>query len=167
MTPHEYLETVVRPNMAALNEDAGDIRLASNAVASIDALGAHIYQWAAHHEPSLIDPLKGDDDGYRNHLATLNEDYHLLCDVARAFKHIHLRTKTPRLVYSAFAVSPQPLMVSDMESVSRDWTTEPCVLIQREDGRRLIARNVLERALMFLESQLEQLAAQPKCVGES
>lgn len=161
MTPREFLEAVVRPNMAEVNEDTGDIRKASNAVASIDALGARIYWWGVNHEPPLIDPLDDHDNDYRKLLAPLSADFHLLCDVARAFKHIHLRKKTPRLVYSAAAVSPQPLMVSEMELFSRDWTTEPCVLIQREDGRALIARNVLERALQFLEDQLEQLTSGP------
>jgi hypothetical protein len=145
--------------MAELNENTGDMRLAINATASIDAFGARIYWWAVNHEPPLIGPFAGDDDGYRKHLAPLNADYHLLCDVARAFKHINLRTKTPRLVYSAAAVSPQALMVSEMETFSRDWTTKSCVLIQREDGLSLIARNVLERALGFLEGHMDELVA--------
>lgn len=155
MTPSEYLEIVVRPNMAEVNEDTGDIRKVSNAAASIDALGARIYHWGVNQEPPLIERLERDDDGYREKLEGEDADYHLLCDVARAFKHIQLqRKKKPRLIYLASDISPEPLMVDEMEDFDRDWTEEPCVLIQREDGKTLIARNVLERALKFLEERM-------------
>ena len=147
--------------MAELNADTGDVRAAFNAAFSIDALSARIYRWLERDRPELVASIKGEDDGYRVDLAKHNFDYRLLCDVARAMKHCELRRKTPRLVYSASKVSQQTLMVSDMESFDRDWTTEPCVLIEREGERPLIARNVFERALEFLEGQLEQYAVQP------
>lgn len=158
MTPQEFLETVVRPNMADLNADTGDFRAAFNAIASVDALAAHIYNWGISQEPPLIEKLKRDDDDYRELLEPLNADYHLLCDVARAFKHVQLRErKKLRLVRSASEVSPGTLMVDDMESFDRDWTTGPCVLIDRGEGRPLIARNVLERALEFLEGHMHEI----------
>lgn len=58
--------------------------------------------------------------------------------------------------YAASEISPETLMVNDMEDFDRDWTEEPCVLIQREDGKTLIARNVLERALTFLEERMSE-----------
>lgn len=160
MTPQEFLETVVRPNMADLNADTGDFRAAFNAIASVDALAAHIYEWGISQEPPLIEKVKRDDDGYRELLEDLNADYYLLCELARAFKHVKLRPrkKKPRLVFAAAEISPQTLMVDDMESFDRDWTTGPCVLIDRGDERPLIARNVLERALAFLEGHLEDIA---------
>lgn len=158
MTPQEFLETVVRPNMADLNADTGDIRAAFNAIASVDALAAHIYHWGISQEPPLIEKLRRDDDDFRERLESLNEDYRLLCDVARAFKHGRLREKKkPRLVYSASEISPHTLMVDDMESFDRDWTEEPSVLIDRGEGKPLIARNVLERALEFLEGRMEEI----------
>jgi hypothetical protein len=159
MTPREYLETVVRPNMAEVNEDTGDIRLAHNAIASVDALGARLYHWASKHRPELVQSIEREDDGYREELGQLDGDYRLLCDVALAVKHIELRKKTPRLVYSVSEISPEPLMVDDMEDFDRDWTEEPCVLIQRENERPLIARNVLERALKFLEENMSAAGA--------
>ena len=45
MTPSEFLQTVVRPNVVEFNTEYGDVRRANNAVASVDALAAHIYVW--------------------------------------------------------------------------------------------------------------------------
>lgn len=42
-----------------------------------------------------------------------------------------------------------------MEDFDRDWTDKFCVLIDRGDGNSLILRNVLERALSFLEGHME------------
>lgn len=159
MTPRQFLEAVVRPNMDALNADTGDFRAAFNAAVSIDALSARIYRWLESEQPALVGFIEREDDGYRDHLAEQNFDYRLLCDVARAMKHCELRRKTPRLVYSASKVSPQTLMVSDMESFDRDWTTTPCVLIERDGERPLIARNVFERALEFLENRMAEVGA--------
>ena len=54
MTPREHLELVVRPNMSEMLENLGDLRLALNAIAAVDALAAHIYWWAAHYCPDAV-----------------------------------------------------------------------------------------------------------------
>lgn len=47
MTPREYIEAVVRPNLADLEKDEGDIRHALNAVHAVDSLAARIHRAAS------------------------------------------------------------------------------------------------------------------------
>ena len=60
MTPGEFLQTVVRPNMEEFNADPGNVRRAYNAVAVVDALAAHIYMWCKTTvpEPPGVRPAK-------------------------------------------------------------------------------------------------------------
>jgi hypothetical protein len=46
MTPRKHRELVVRPNMREMLNELDDLRLAFNAIASVDALAARIY-WLA------------------------------------------------------------------------------------------------------------------------
>ena len=43
MTPREYVDEIVRPNLADLERDEGNLRYALNAVHAVDALAARIY----------------------------------------------------------------------------------------------------------------------------
>jgi hypothetical protein len=80
MSPNEYLDQIVRPNLAALQQDFGSLRRALNVIHSIDALAAHIFV--------AVRPLPGirDDTGYREGLAARNKDFALLRDVAKGGK---------------------------------------------------------------------------------
>ena len=100
VTPREFLETVVRPNLAEFNADYGDVRRAYNAVAAIDALAAHIYVWCKENDPSGIADLN-DDSHYRERLARYSSDFRLLCDIAKAQKHVHLGRGKPVVTTSA------------------------------------------------------------------
>lgn len=86
MTPREYLDQVVRPNIADLARDNGDLRLALNAVHAVDALAAHIF-YGAGGAAKIGDK---DDVAYRARLAGQDAEFGLLRDVAKAAKHVEL-----------------------------------------------------------------------------
>jgi hypothetical protein len=83
VTPGEFLQTVVRPNVEEFNADYGNVRRAHNAVAAVDALAAHIYVWCKTNAPSEIAGL-ADDTHYRERLAGCSSDFRLLRDIAKA-----------------------------------------------------------------------------------
>jgi hypothetical protein len=65
MTPREFLDEVVRPNVAEFNVNFGSLRTAYNAVAAVDALAAHIYWWCKTNSSAEV---KGDrDDWWTGH----------------------------------------------------------------------------------------------------
>lgn len=45
MTPKEFLEQIARPNVDDFQSDFDDMRRAFNAIAAVDALAAHLYEW--------------------------------------------------------------------------------------------------------------------------
>ena len=91
MTPRDFLEQVVEPNLNELEARRYDVRLAYNAVASIDALAAHIYAAA---KSSLTEQ---DDIQYREALAKGDPDFALIRDVAKALKHVELTRGVPKV----------------------------------------------------------------------
>lgn len=74
MTPRDFLEVVVRPNVVDFNDDSVSLRLAFNAVASVDALAAHLYHWCAAHNPAALHGAGGDSH-FRGALAALSDDF--------------------------------------------------------------------------------------------
>jgi hypothetical protein len=100
MTPRDFLETVVRPNVTEFNADYGKIQRACNAVAAVDALAAHIYVWCKTNALSEIVGL-ADDTHYRGWLAGCSLDFRLLRDIAKAQKHVHLDRGQPEVTTSA------------------------------------------------------------------
>jgi hypothetical protein len=46
MTPRDFLEAVVRPNVDDFHAQFPDLRHAYNAISAVDALAAHLYVWA-------------------------------------------------------------------------------------------------------------------------
>jgi hypothetical protein len=95
MTPREFLDQIVRPNLADFAQNYGDIRHAFNAIAAVDALTAHIHIWTKANAPTLAS--QGDDTAYRDELARQNRQFSLLRDVAKAQKHVHLDRGNPQI----------------------------------------------------------------------
>ena len=60
MTPREFLENVVRPNVEDFDANYGSVRQAYNAVAAVDALAAHLYLWCKTNAPSEIAGVSDD-----------------------------------------------------------------------------------------------------------
>jgi hypothetical protein len=95
MTPREFLEKVVRPNITEWDANFGSERHAYNAVAAVDSLTAHIYVWCKGHAPAEIAGIP-DDTQYRASLGQRSPDFELLRDIAKAQKHVHLDYGKPR-----------------------------------------------------------------------
>jgi hypothetical protein len=105
MTPREYLHLVARPNQEAFAADVFDPRLAYNAIATADALAAHIYVWCRINAPSEIIGLH-DDNAYRREIRLRDANTGLVHDVAKALKHVELDSK--RKVKTASKADPRP-----------------------------------------------------------
>lgn len=75
MTPREFLDQVVRPNVADLEANFGSLRHAYNAVASVDALVDHFYPWLVANRPGATSA--SDDSAHRQELAGANRDFGL------------------------------------------------------------------------------------------
>jgi len=97
MTPHKFLEQVVRPNVSEFHADDASVRLAYNAAWAVDALTAHIYVWCLANAPAEVAGLK-DDTEYRGKLAATHCDFRLLRDVAKAQKHVELKRGSPEIM---------------------------------------------------------------------
>ena len=89
MTPREYLHLVVCPNLDAFEADLSDPRLAYNAIATADALAAHIYVWCRINAPSVIIGLH-DDNAYRREIRLHDANTGLVHDLAKALKQVEL-----------------------------------------------------------------------------
>ncbi len=64
MTPRDFLEQIVQPNLSEFDADQSDLRRAFNALASVDALAAHMFAWLEANTPTAV-PGIGDDSHYR------------------------------------------------------------------------------------------------------
>jgi hypothetical protein len=113
MTPREFLEHVVKPNIADLRANPGSSRHAHNAVLTSDALAGHIYFWL-HRQLSVLPGFKDDDIGYRNDLASRHLAYRILRDLAAALKHVALMRRgkegrlIPRIVRTSGQMAARP-----------------------------------------------------------
>ena len=94
MTPREFLETVVRPNIDNLTGKNGSLIDAYNAVAAVDALAGHLFVWLRQNKPGAIVMCR-DDTEYREKLAERSPDFRFLRDLAKAQKHVELRRGQP------------------------------------------------------------------------
>ena len=104
MTAREFLEQIVRPNLAELDSDYANIRKAFNAVHALDALAAHIYDSAGRLEGTG----SANDTVFRESLAAQNSDFELLRDLAKAVKHVVLERGAPKITKAA-QISPRSL----------------------------------------------------------
>jgi len=62
MTARLFLDGVVKPNVAEFHREYGSVRLAWNAIASIDALAAHMFLWCQAHAPGEVAGLSDDTE---------------------------------------------------------------------------------------------------------
>lgn len=99
MTPREFLESIVEPNVHDFHTNCGSLRYAHNAISAVDALAAHLYVWAKVNAPAVVTGIH-DDSAYRASLAARNTDFSLLRDVAKAQKHVQLTRYNPQVAHS-------------------------------------------------------------------
>jgi hypothetical protein len=155
MGPRVFLAEIVRPNVAELNSEFGDLRRAFNAIAAVDALAAHIFLWCRVHAPQEVAGIKI-DAGYRDKLARENADFRLLRDAAKANKHVELTQGHPQVEHASQIKAEGRGWRSAVGGETR-WGSPVQVYVSANPGPTRAADNLVNGALSFLESEMDRL----------
>jgi hypothetical protein len=154
VTPREYLNLVVKPNVEEFIQDVSDPRRAYNAIATADALAAHVFYWCKKNAPDAVHGIQN-DDAYRMLMQTSRPNIGLVHDVAKALKHVEMNNKTSKIRTEdevqarsfgfgegAYGVGPY------------GGTPQQSVLI---DGRKIQLQLNVEHAVDFYEKEMDRL----------
>lgn len=159
MTPKDFLEVMVRPNVADFKARYDDLRLAFNAVAAVDALAAHLFVWCRENAPEEVRGIAvGDDGRFRDRLAERSPEFALLRDIANANKHVHLTRKAPQ-ISGAGQVKPQELRWGVARWGEGRWGSPPQVAVETNNGEARAVEAIVDRALVFLEGEMQRIGA--------
>jgi hypothetical protein len=152
MTPREFLDQVVRPNVAEFNLHSGSLRAAYNAVAAVDALAAHIF-WS----DAEVKKDKN-DDRYRERLAKKDENFRLLRDIAKAQKHVRLiYLNSEPLIERVEQVTARHLGGAGELRAGGRIGDAPQVVVDIEKGGIFYVWNAVDGALAFLLEKMCKL----------
>jgi hypothetical protein len=155
MTPSQFLEQVVRPNVEDFYVDDADMRYAYNAVAAVDALAAHVYVWCKANAPAEVAGLN-DDSHYRAKLSAAHDDFRLLRDIAKAQKHVRLKQGTP-VIGGAEQISTRAVGFGEGPMGHGCFGGPPQVVIDVDTSTMRYVRQIVESALRFLEGEMARL----------
>jgi hypothetical protein len=150
VTPRDFLNDIVRPNLEEFQLNNSCLRHAVNAVATVDALAAYIFHGHLEH-------VFADDSAYRDALAKQNESFASLRDIAKAQKHVRLTRGNPR-VDSAERVQVRSFGAygeGGYGMTPYGGTSDIVVDVAPGDDRDL--REILTGATAFLESEMTRL----------
>ena len=156
MTPREFLEAVVRPNVDAFHDDISSVRHAFNAINAVDALVSHLYVWASSNAPKVIAGTKH-DSAYRNRLATSNQQFGLLRDIAKAQKHVRLTQGNPTIGHFD-QLSSCPITYDGRARHDGEFTYGPQMVVE-SNGTIASVKGIVDDALNFLEAELSSSGA--------
>ena len=155
MTPREFLEAVVRFDVAEFRDEYGDIRRAYHAVTAVDALAAHIFVWCRTNAPAEITGLD-DDTHYRGQLSERSSDFRLLRDIAKAQKHVHLERGKPEVTKAAQVVA-RPLGFGEGGFGQGRFGGPPQVVVATDSGDLRYVEQIVIAALGLLEAEMTRL----------
>jgi len=155
VTPREFLENVVRPNVEDFKANYGSVRHAYNAVTAVDALAAHLYEWCKTNAPSEIAGVSHDSQ-YRERLAQSSSDFRLLRDIAKAQKHVHL-TRGATQVTGAAQVAARSLGWDEAKLDQGRWDGPPQVVVTTDSGDLRYVEQIVADALVVLETKMSRL----------
>ena len=149
MNAREYLEAIVRPNINDFSGDYANLRLGLNAVHTLDALAAHIFNEAGG------EAVLGcaDDSAYRGVLAAANGDFGLLRDVAKAVKHVELNRGKPQLS-GAKQVSVQTLGYGQARYGEGRYGSPSQLVVRTDGGDTRVLETIVMSSLAFLEGEM-------------
>jgi hypothetical protein len=154
MEPSEFRNAVVIPDVNDFKATYDDIRAAYHAVASVDALAAHIYAWCKKNNAAAIVKLS-DDSAYRQHLAEQDPDFGLLRDIAKAHKHVILDRGNPQ-VSGAQNVSVKGLGWGEAAWGEGRWGSPPQVVVQTNAGSYRVVEHLVSHALETLDREMQR-----------
>jgi hypothetical protein len=129
MTPAEFLNEIVAPNVAALSDDVGDLRLAVNAILTLDAMAGIIHDNL--YKRGLV--TTANDVEFRDRLALQYPEYVIVRDAAFALKHGELRSGKPRLVRRAAQVTSYSGAWDEAVWDRSAWDTLAVIWIEAND----------------------------------
>jgi hypothetical protein len=154
--PREFLEDVVRPNVADFHDKFDSVRHAYNAVVSIDSLAAHLYHWCRTNAPAEVAGISRQDDGYREVLAIKNPDFSLIRDIAKAQKHVRLTRGSPQ-VTSAAQMNVRGITWGEGNWGEGRWGGVPQVIIDKDSGSFAFVESLVDLAISFFEGEMTRL----------
>jgi hypothetical protein len=163
MTPVEFLEEIVRPNVAEFRSDQSDMRHAYNAVAAVDGFVAHIYVWCLTNAPAEVAGLP-DDAAYRNKLAERHTEVGLLRDISKAQKHVELNRGTPTIV-RADQIKCRPVGYGEGPYGHGGYGGPQQVVIDIDTSTMRYVGQIVDSALEFLEGELARLMSSDSAEG--
>jgi hypothetical protein len=153
LTPRQFLEEVVRPNLAELDEAPDDRRRAFNAAAAVDALAGLIYEELRQLESSEIDGIDGDDE-YREALAGRDRSFAFLRELAKAQKHGRIEWGAPEIVVMEEIDADTP----SSDDVTEEWWDGPAQIAVATHGQGLHrVKAVVRKSATFLEGEMRRL----------
>ena len=155
MTPKEYLREVVLPNIDEFRTNYSSIRHAYNAITAIDSLAAHIYFWCVTNAPSDVAGM-GSDSEYRLRLGERSEDFQLLCDMAKALKHVTLTRGSPEVAFAS-QIGARSLGWGEARWGESRWGGPTQVVVSTNDGDIRVVEAIVDTAMAFLEQEMQYL----------
>jgi hypothetical protein len=153
--PRKFLVDIVQPNVTDFTSNYADMRMAYNAVAAVDSLAAHIFEWCLVNTPTRISGVANDGQ-YRAELAKGSPEFGLLRDIAKAQKHVRLSNFKPQ-VSSASQVSSQALGWDEAPWGEGRWGGVQQVVVETNSGRVRVVEALVIAALKFLEDEMTAL----------
>jgi hypothetical protein len=157
MTPREFLETVLRPNVEDFHTHFADVRHAHNAISTTDALAAHLYFWAKTNAPAAVASSRN-DSAYREELAKRNNDFRLLRDIAKAQKHVRLLQGCP-LISDAAKVRSRSIGYGEGGYGQGRYGGVEQVVVDTDANSFSFVESIVDSALLFLEGEMLSLGA--------
>jgi len=155
MTPREFPENVVRPNVHEFHTHYADLRHAHNAVSAVDALAAHLHVWAKQNGVESV--ISGEDDShFRNKLAERCPDFRWLRDIAKAQKHVHLTRHAP-LITRADQIVSRTIGYGEGNYGEGHYGGVQQVVIDIAPSDFVYLENTIDNALAFLETEMNAL----------
>lgn len=154
MGPREFNAEVVAKNIADFHADYASLRLAFNAVASVDALAAHLCEWCRANAPHEL--AGGDDTAYREALARRNSSFELLRDVAKAQKHVRLTRGNPKVNLASQTSSRGVGFGEGGFGLGRYGGPEQ-VVIDDNNGAMHYVEHIADEAVAFLSQEMDRL----------
>lgn len=156
MTPCEYLDGIVRPNIDDFRSNYGSLRHAHNAISAMDALAAHIFFYRKDKELLNTGDSTMSDSQYREKLALCNKDFELVRDIAKAQKHVRLERGKPR-VKEATQIRPQSIGWGEGPWGEGRYGGVEQVVVNIGNDSFSFVESIVENSLTFLEGHMREL----------
>lgn len=157
MTPREFLNVVVQPNVVDFHGNFHDVRHAFNAVNAVDALAAHLYVWAKVRGLAAVATIR-DDSHYRQTLASRNQSFELLRDIAKAQKHVHLTKHNPKII-KASQIDARSIGWGEGGFGEGRFDGVEQVVVNIASDEFAYVEEIVDSSLIFLKTEMSQFGA--------